>query len=204
MKIVFTGIQWCGKWTQARILAEKYGFKILELWTEFRNIVKSGTELWNKIKAVIEQGHQVPEDLWKELMQSVILENTDENIIYDWFIRNKWNLELFNSLVKDYKVVLFELDLNKAKKRLYWRVYDPETWETFPGDISFNPKTWNKLIKREDDKNIDSVKRRFNEFVEKTLPTIEIQQKQWIVYEVNADQEISEVTKELEEKLWLA
>ena len=187
MKIVFTGIQWCGKWTQARILAEKYGFKILELWTEFRNIVKSGTELWNKIKAVIEQGHQVPEDLWKELMQSVILENTDENIIYDGFIRNQWNLEL-----------------NKAKKRLYWRVYDPETWETFPGDISFNPKTWNKLIKREDDKNIDSVKRRFNEFVEKTLPTIEIQQKQWIVYEINADQEISEVTKELEEKLWLA
>ena len=190
MKIVFTGIQWCGKWTQARILAEKYGFKILELWTEFRNIVKSGTELWNKIKAVIEQGHQVPEDLWKELMQSVILENTDKNIIYDGFIRNQWNLELFNSLVKDYKVVLFELDLNKAKKRLYWRVYDP--------------KTWNKIIKREDDKNIDSVKRRFNEFVEKTLPTIEIQQKQWIVYEVNADQEISEVTKELEEKLWLA
>jgi hypothetical protein len=52
-------------------------------------------------------------------MQSVILENTDENIIYDGFIRNQWNLELFNSLVKDYKVVLFELDLNKAKKRLY-------------------------------------------------------------------------------------
>ena len=48
------------------------------------------------------------------------------------------------------------------------------------------------------------MKRRFNEFVEKTLPTIEIQQKQWIVYEINADQEISEVTKELEEKLWLA
>ena len=183
MKIVFTGIQWCGKWTQARILAEKYGFKILELWTEFRNIVKSGTELWNKIKAVIEQGHQVPGD--------------------DGFIRNQWNLELFNSLVKDYKVVLFELDLNKAKKRLYWRVYDPETWETFPGDISFNPKTWNKLIKREDDKNIDSVKRRFNEFVEKTLPTIEIQQKQWIVYEINADQEIEKVTEELERKLWL-
>jgi len=60
-------------------------------------------------------------------MQSVILENTDENIIYDGFVRNKWNLEVFNNFVEDYKVVLFEIDLNKAKNRLYSRMYDLET-----------------------------------------------------------------------------
>lgn len=203
MKIVFTGIQWCGKWTQARILVEKYGFKLLEMWTEFRNVVKSGTELWEQIKAIINQGKQVPEELWKKVMEKILLENTDENIIYDGFIRNDWNLEIFDKMVDDYKVILFELDLHKAKKRLYWRVYDPETGETFSWDIEINPKTWNKLVKREDDKDIDSIKRRFNEFVEKTLPVIEKQQKEGLVIEINADQEITAVTKELEEKLGL-
>lgn len=203
MKIVFTGIQGCGKWTQARILKEKYWFKILEMWTEFRNIVKSWTELGNKIKEIIDNWRQVPEELWKKIMETILLEHKDENIIYDWFIRNDWNLELFEKIIKDYRVILFELDLIKARDRLYNRVYDPETWETFSSNIEFNPKTGNKLIKRDDDKNIDSVKRRFNEFVEKTLPTIEKQQKKGIVIEINADQNIECVTQELEEKLEL-
>jgi len=35
MKLVFTGIQGCGKWTQWRLLAEKYGFEnTAEGWTK--------------------------------------------------------------------------------------------------------------------------------------------------------------------------
>lgn len=203
MKIVFTWIQGCGKWTQARILSEKYGFKVLEMWTEFRNIVKSGTELWNQIKEIIDNWRQVPEELWKKIMETILLENNDEKIIYDGFIRNEWNLEVFNSIVKDYKVVLFQLDLVKAKNRLYNRMYDPETGETFSGDFETNPKNGNKLVKREDDKDLEAIQRRFSEFIEKTLPITEKQQKQGLVFEVNADQDIEKVTKELEEKLWL-
>lgn len=203
MKIVFTWIQGCGKWTQARILSEKYGFKVLEMWTEFRNIVKSGSELWNQIKEIIDNWRQVPEELWKKIMETILLENNDEKIIYDGFIRNEWNLEVFNSIVKDYKVVLFQLDLVKAKNRLYNRMYDPETGETFSGDFQTNPKNGNKLVKREDDKDLEAIQRRFSEFIEKTLPITEKQQKQGLVFEVNADQDIEKVTKELEEKLWL-
>ena len=203
MKIVFTGIQWCGKWTQGRILAEKYWFKVLELWTEFRNIIKSWSELGEKIKELVNNWMQVTEELWREVMEKILTENTDENIIYDGFIRNKWNLEVFNNFVEDYKVVLFEIDLNKAKNRLYSRMYDLETWETFPWDMQVNPKNWNKLVKRDDDKDLEAIKKRFSEYIEKTLPVVEAQQKQGIVYEINADQEIEKVTEELERKLWL-
>lgn len=203
MKLAFVWIQWCGKWTQGRILAEKYWFKVLELWTEFRNIIKSWSELGEKIKELVNNWMQVTEELWREVMEKILTENTDENIIYDGFIRNKWNLEVFNNFVEDYKVVLFEIDLNKAKNRLYSRMYDLETWETFPGDMTVNPKNWNKLVKRDDDKDLEAIKRRFSEYIEKTLPVVEAQQKQWIVYEINADQEIEKVTEELEKKLGL-
>ena len=184
-------------------MAEKYWFKVLELWTEFRNIIKSGSELWEKIKELVNNWMQVTEDLWREVMEKILTENTDENIIYDGFIRNKWNLEVFNNFVEDYKVVLFEIDLNKAKNRLYSRMYDLETWETFPWDMQVNPKNWNKLVKRDDDKDLEAIKKRFSEYIEKTLPVVEAQQKQGIVYEINADQEIEKVTEELERKLWL-
>ena len=203
MKLAFVWIQWCGKWTQGRILAEKYWFKVLELWTEFRNIIKSGSELWEKIKELVNNWMQVTEELWREVMEKILTENTDENIIYDGFVRNKWNLEVFNNFVEDYKVVLFEIDLNKAKNRLYSRMYDLETWETFPWDMQVNPKNWNKLVKRDDDKDLEAIKKRFSEYIEKTLPVVEAQQKQGIVYEINADQEIEKVTEELERKLWL-
>ena len=203
MKLAFVWIQWCGKWTQGRILAEKYWFKVLELWTEFRNIIKSWSELGEKIKELVNNWMQVTEELWREVMEKILTENTDENIIYDGFIRNKWNLEVFNNFVEDYKVVLFEIDLNKAKNRLYSRMYDLETWETFPWDIQVNPKNWNKLVKRDDDKDLEAIKKRFSEYIEKTLPVVEAQQKQGIVYEINADQEIEKVTEELDRKLWL-
>ena len=203
MKLAFVWIQWCGKWTQGRILAEKYWFKVLELWTEFRNIIKSWSELGEKIKELVNNWMQVTEELWREVMEKILTENTDENIIYDGFVRNKWNLEVFNNFVEDYKVVLFEIDLNKAKNRLYSRMYDLETWETFPWDIQVNPKNWNKLVKRDDDKDLEAIKKRFSEYIEKTLPVVEAQQKQGIVYEINADQEIEKVTEELERKLWL-
>ena len=203
MKLAFVWIQWCGKWTQGRILAEKYWFKVLELWTEFRNIIKSWSELGEKIKELVNNWMQVTEELWREVMEKILTENTDENIIYDGFIRNKWNLEVFNNFVEDYKVVLFEIDLNKAKNRLYSRMYDLETWETFPWDMQVNPKNWNKLVKRDDDKDLEAIKKRCSEYIEKTLPVVEAQQKQGIVYEINADQEIEKVTEELEKKLGL-
>ena len=52
MKLVFTGIQGCGKGTQGRLLKEKYGFEIVEMWGELRKVIASGSELgknWRKL-----------------------------------------------------------------------------------------------------------------------------------------------------------
>lgn len=203
MKIALIWIQWCGKWTQARILVEKYGFKLIEMWTEFRNITKSGTELWNKIKETMERWEQIPENLWKELMSNILDENKEEKIIYDWFIRNKRNLEIFNQKIEDYIIIYFNLPIEIAKERLLWRMFDPETWETFPSSIKINPKNGNILVKREDDKDEKVILKRISEFEEKTLPILEIARKTWKVIEINANQKVEEVTKEIEEKLLL-
>jgi adenylate kinase family enzyme len=203
MKLVFTWIQGCWKWTQARLLVDRYWYKLLEMWNEFRKIVASWTDLWNKVKEIIESGAQVDADLWKEIMENVLLWQNEEKIIFDWFIRNDWNKKIFDKLIPDYKVVLFELSFEKAKNRLLWRMFDKKTWETFPSWTTHNPKTWELLVKREDDKDEAAILKRISEYQIKTIPILEEQEKEWRIIKLSADDSIENIHKNLVNKLWL-
>jgi len=54
MKFVTTGIQGCGKGTQARILVENYGFTLIEMGGEFRKIIASGSDLGLELKSIMD------------------------------------------------------------------------------------------------------------------------------------------------------
>lgn len=202
MKLVFTWIQWCGKWTQARKLVENYWYTLLEMWQELRKIAESWNELWNKVKKVIESWALVTPEIVGEIMEESISKQTNDKLILDWFVRNEGNRKSLDSITNDYKVVLFELPKEKAIDRLLGRMYDPKTWETFPNWTTKNPNNWNELIKRKDD-NEESILKRIDEFINNTLPTALEQEKEWKVIRVNADQSIENVEKELITKLWL-
>lgn len=202
MKIVLTGIQWCWKWTQARLLSEKFWFTLLEMWWEFRKIITSGTILWNKIKAIIDDGNQVWEDLWKEVMENILQNYKNGKILFDWFIRNNWNKKIFDKIIPEYRVLYFHFSKEKAIQRLIGRMYDPISEETFPSGTVLNPKTWNILIKRADDHKT-AILKRIEEYTTKTLPILELQKQEWKVIEINADNEISKVQQEIILKLWL-
>ena len=102
MKLVFTGIQWCWKGTQARVLVEKYWYTLVEMWAEFRKIVKSWTELGNKVKEIIESWAQVDSELGWEIMREAIKSQTSDKIIFDGFIRNDWNKLIFDESISWY------------------------------------------------------------------------------------------------------
>lgn len=202
MKLVFTWIQGCGKWTQARLLVEKFGFTLLEMWQELRKIASSDTELWKRVKQTIDSWALVtPEVVW-EIMNEVITSQTNENLILDWFVRNEWNKKSLEEISMDYKVIFFELSKEKAIGRLLWRMYDPISWETFLSWIIVNPVTWTKLEKRKDD-NEASILKRIDEFMNNTLPTAMKQEKEGKVIRINANQDVKNVFNELVTKLWL-
>lgn len=203
MKIVFTGIQGCGKGTQARILVENHGFTLLEMGNEFRKLVASGTELGNKVKAVIDSGAQVDAELWKAIMEQVVSSQTAEKIIFDGFIRNDWNKEIFDRILPDYKVLFFNLDVETAKWRLLGRMFDPKTGETFLSGTTHNPKTGDALVKRDDDKDEWAILKRISEYETKTLPIVEIQKSEGKVIEINAKGTIEEVTDNIKKGLGL-
>lgn len=203
MKLVFTGIQGCGKGTQARILIEQYGFTHLEMGWEFRKIVASGSELWNTLKALMDAWKQITPELGVAVMEEALKSQTADNIIFDWFIRNDWNKDVFDRLLPDYKVLFFDLSIEKAKNRLLGRMFDPKTWETFMAGTTHNPTSGDELVKRDDDKDESAILQRIEEFETKTLPIVELQKSEGKVISVNADQSIEAVTEEIEESLGL-
>lgn len=204
MKLVFTGIQWCWKWTQARKLVENHNFTLVEMGAEFRKIIASQSELWQKLKEVMDAWYQVPGELWIQVMEEAVKNHLHiENVIFDAFVRNDWNKEIFDRMIPEYKVIFFELPTQIAKQRLLGRMFDKETGETFPSWTTINPKTGNTLVKRDDDKDESAILKRIEEFETKTLPIVEIQKQENRVLSINANQAIENVFGEMITKLWL-
>ncbi len=202
MNLVFTWIQWCGKWTQARLLIEKHWFEIVEMWWELRKIANEDSDFWREIRATIDSWNLVTPDKIAEIIKRVVTANKWKNMIYDWFIRNQWNKKAFESVCKDYKVIFFDLDEEIAKSRLLWRMFNEKTWETFPAWTQTDPKTWDKLIKRDDD-NEQSILTRIDSYMNITLPVVHEQMNEDKVIEIDADQSIEDVFKDIEDSLWL-
>lgn len=202
MILVFLWIQGSWKWTQARLLAEKYNFSILEMWQELRNITNSWSELGNNIKWILERWEQVNPTIVWEVMKEAISKQTNKKLILDWFVRNKWNKDSLDSIIDDYRVVFFELDEEEAKKRLLGRMYDPLTGDTFPFGTEVNPKNGNKLEKRADDNN-EAILKRISDFFDKTLPLVDWYKQEWKLIKINANQEIDGVYEDLINNLWL-
>jgi len=197
MKIVFTWIQGCGKWTQARLLVENYGFKLLEMGGEFRRVIASKSELGLKIQEQYDRGDQITPDLgvavMEDAVENIIENHNDENVIFDAFVRNDWNKEIFDRLLPEYQVVLFELSEEKSKQRLLGRMFNPKTGETFMTGVTHDPETGDELITRADD-NEEGILKRIQLYKDVTLPIVKEQIKENKIITVNADQGIDEVS----------
>jgi len=204
MKIVFTGIQGCGKGTQARKLVENYGFTLVEMGNEFRKVLAEDSELWRKVKEIVEAGLQVPQDIGEEIMANALERYKNiENVIFDGFVRNERNKNLVSSFFPDYQVIFFELSVEKAMQRILGRMFDPESGETFPAGTLENPKTGTKLIKRNDDNEEAVIMKRIEEYQNFTLPIVEQQTQENRVIKIDADQNIEKIHGDMVQYLWL-
>jgi len=201
MKLVFIWIQGSWKWTQARLLEENFDYKLFETWTALRKISEENSPLWMNVKNIIDAWGHVSPSIVEDIMIDILENKSDwNNTIFDWFVRNIWNKQSADKILWDYTVVLFELSEEKARERLLWRMYNPKTWETFKSWTLLDPTTWDELEKRLDD-NQEAIIKRIELYTEKALPLVDEYKNSWNLIEINADQAVEDVFKELVTKL---
>ncbi len=178
MNFIFLGPPGAGKGTLASQVAEEYKIPQISTGDIFRENIKNGTELGKKVKAIMDAGGLVGDDVVLEIVEDRLKKDDCKNgFILDGFPRTIPQAEAFEKLGIDVKVVNFEVDNDLIIARLSNRRVCKNCKANY--NVKFMPpkvegvcdKCGGELFTREDDK-IESITHRLEVYRKETEPLI--------------------------------
>lgn len=155
LNLVLFGPPGAGKGTQSERLIQKYRLVHLSTGDLLRSQIAAGTELGIRAKQLMDQGLLVPDEVVIGMIESKLRENQDASgFIFDGFPRTVRQAEALDELLSQYRtsitlMVALMVDDEELTRRLLIR-----------GQTSGRP----------DDQNEELIRRRVNEYNEKTTP----------------------------------
>ena len=159
MNFIFLGPPGAGKGTLAAQVAEEYKIPQISTGDIFRENIKNQTELGKKVKAIMDAGGLVGDDVVLEIVEDRLKKDDCKNgFILDGFPRTIPQAEAFEKLGIDVKVVNFEVNNDLIIARLSNRRVCKSCKANF--NVKFMPpkvegvcdKCGGELFTREDDK----------------------------------------------------
>lgn len=163
-----------GKGTQAELLAKVIGAKIISPGGEFRQMVKEGNLLGQRIKSAMEAGELMPTWLASFMFEKALFVlGQDEKVIFESGCRIKPEAELFDEINRwlgvTYKVLYFDVSEEETTGRLLKR----QVAENRPDD--------------------HSIEKRIEEYRNKTIPSVEFFKEKGTLISINGEQSIEDV-----------
>src|SRR5574344_1866170 len=196
MNIILIGPPACGKGTQAKLIAEKFGVIHVSTGDMFRKIVTEKGELADKIRALIDNGKFVPDELTIKLLKSNLKKmDLTKGILLDGFPRTVYQAQELDKMLNiDY---IFEIVV--SKEVLISRVVDRASCEKCGKSyiLSKHPSPicddcGGKIIQRQDDTR-EIAESRFDTYVQKTYPIIDYYKKSNGYHQIDGEKSVSEV-----------
>ena len=183
MNFIFLGPPGAGKGSLAVKVAEDYKIPHISTGDIFRDNIKRGTELGVKVKAIIDSGALVSDDLTCELVKDRLSKDDCKNgFILDGFPRTIPQAEMFTSICPDVTVVNFQIADDVVIKRLSTRRVCKKCGANY-NVLTLPPKTEGvcdkcdgELYQRDDDKQ-ESIMHRMEVYREQTEPLIDFYRK---------------------------
>lgn len=180
--IVLFGKPGAGKGTQAEFLKEKYNLTHISTGDVFRYNIKNETDLGKKAQEFINKGELVPDSLTIDMLKSEVEKNMDKaGFLFDGFPRTIAQAEALDTFLQSINLevtatVALEADDDILVARILER---------------------GKTSGRADDQDETKIRRRYEEYNEKTAPLIDFYTKQNKYHAVNGIGTIEEVTNRL-------
>ena len=206
--VVMLGPPGAGKGTQATIVAEKLGLPHVSSGDLFRENIKNQTALGQKVKAILDRGDLVPDDLTIDMVRDRLArEDCANGAILDGFPRTPVQAETLNGMLAEFKgqvdvVPYIKVPEDELVNRLTSRRTCRENGHIF--NLAFNPPKQegvcdydsSELYQRDDDKP-DTVKDRIQVYLEKTAPLIDFYRQAGVLIEIDGGREIEPITSDL-------
>ena len=175
--LIFMGPPGSGKGTQAKGLVRSQGWIQLSTGELFRDNVDRNTELGRKVRAFIDKGEYVPDDITIEMVRARLAElDRGRRIVFDGFPRTEAQAASLDAI------------LDEVGRRV-----DAAILLEVPRELILN-----RLLKRSrelgrTDDTPDVVAKRFDVYEEQTRPLIEFYEKLGKVRRVDGVGEVDEV-----------
>lgn len=206
--MLFLGPSGSGKDTQIDLLTDLCGYVSIGTGEMFREEYEKKTELGRKAFEYWGKGEWVPDDLVYQLFSEYLKKyDSTKPWIFSQVVRTSAQIDLFDSLLEKFdrtldKVVYFNLSEEAAIERMSLRRFCPvcnrdyhlKYKKPLSDDICDDCKV--PLEIRPDD-HPDAIRKRLDEFNEKTRPVLDAYRKKGILIEVDASPSINDIHKTL-------
>lgn len=210
MNIILLGPPGAGKGTQAQLLVDHHGMKQLSTGDMLRAAVKNRTPTGLKVKAIMEAGELVSDEIVSALISDELASMAAETgAIFDGYPRTEAQAHALDAILEDHgrtldRVIELEVNEDALVDRITGR-FTCASCGTGYHDRHKLPRTdgvcdvcGGTEFKRRPDDNEQTVRTRMQEYRSKTAPILPIYETRGIVSRVDGMAPIGEVTAAIE------
>lgn len=177
-RVLLLGPPGCGKGTQAELLSESLGVPAVSTGDMLRSAVAAGSELGSKVESIMAAGELVDDDLMAEVVRQRLAQaDAQDGFLLDGYPRTPGQAETLDEILAERDqeldhVVLIEVPEEVLIERAVAR-------------------------QRVDDRQ-EVVRERLRVYREKTEPLVELYGSRGLLRQVDGDQTIEEVQRDLQ------
>ena len=204
MKLIMFGPPGAGKGTQTDILCRRYGIQKISTGDALREVIRSGSELGQQVKGLMDQGKFVPDEIVTEIIRDRVSSPDCANgFILDGFPRNLAQAEaLLNMGIRMNKALLINVPDEVLVERVQGRVVCSKCGASYhvtnnpPQEEGVCDKCGGCLEARSDDRP-ETVRARLKTYHELTDPVVDFYRGRGILSEIEGTADIETATAEI-------
>lgn len=208
MRLILMGPPGCGKGTQAQFISSNLGIAHISTGDMFRKAISEATELGSKAKEYLDSGRLVPDEVTIGIVRERLQEpDCQQGFLLDGFPRTVAQAQALDDIVSKMgfaldAVINIQVPREAILKRLTGRRMCKECGATY--HVAFSPpqkadlcdKCGGALYQRDDDTE-STINKRLDVYKDQTEPLIAYYAEQGLLKDINGNQDIKDVLKEI-------